>query len=125
MSSNNKSEKLLKELADLDQQLEKIKSFLQGSKTGNINDSFFTRDNILAAIDLLEKINPEERNMIYALKTMLPMAEKSNEELLKQEKEAIPISPRQLTSTDTETPADVYTQWTPKLKSKIPNNRLI
>ena len=119
MSSENKSEKLLKELAGLDQQLEKIKSFLQGSKTGNINDSFFTKDNILAAIDLLEKINPEEKNMIYALKMLLPMAEKNNEELIKQEKKEIPIIQHQTNQ------ADVYTQWTPKLKSKIPNHRII
>lgn len=119
MSSDNKSEKLLKELADLDQQLEKIKSFLQASKTGNINDSFFTKDNILAAIDLLEKINPEEKNMIYALKMMLPMAEKSNEELLQQEKKTTPTLPKQ------ENQGGVYTQWTPKLKSKIPNHKII
>ena len=119
MSSDNKSEKLLQELADLDQQLGKIKSFLQGSKTGNINDSFFTKDNILAAIDLLEKINPEEKNMIYALRTMLPMAEESNEELLKQEKKTTPTLPKQ------ENQGDVYTQWTPKLRSKIPNHRII
>ena len=125
MSSDNKSEKLLQELANLDQRLEKIKSFLQGSKTGNINDSFFTKDNILAAIDLLEKINPEEKNMIFALKMLLPMTEKSNEELLKQEEKTTPVLPKQAISVNQETPADVYTQWTPKLKSKIPNNKLI
>lgn len=119
MSSENKSDKLLNELAGLEQQLEKIKTFLQESKTGNINDSFFTKDNILAAIDLLEKINPEEKNMIYALKMLLPMTEKSNEALLNQEKKATPALPRQ------ENQADVYTQWTPKLKSKIPNHKII
>lgn len=119
MSSENKSEKLLKELAGLEQQLEKIKTSLQESKTGNINDSFFTKDNILAAIDLLKKINPEEKNMIYALKMLLPMTEKSNEELLKNEKKSTPTLQNQ------EKQANDYTQWTPKLKSKIPNHRII
>ena len=119
MSSDNKSEKFLKELADLDQRLEKIKAFLQESKTGNINDSFLTKDNVLASIELLEKINPEEKNMIYALKMLLPMAEKSKEEIQKET-----VKPT-VGSSAQENQSDIYTQWTPKLKSKIPNHKII
>ncbi len=119
MSAENKSEKFLKELSELDQKLNKIQSFLQESKTGNINDSYFTKENILSAINLLSEINPEEKNMIYALKMLLPLTEKSNEEL--EEKSKIAVSP---VSTDA-SQEDTYNQWTPKLKSKIPNHRII
>lgn len=120
MSSEDKSEKYLKELSELEQRLDKIQSFLRESKTGNINDSYFTKDNILAAIDLLEKINPEEKNMIYALKMLIPLSEKSNEEIIKQEtkmsQKTVPLKSEQ---------SDAYNHCTPKLKSKIPNHRII
>ena len=116
MNTQQKSEDILTEIARLDKRLSEIKSFLHATKTGNINDSLLTEANLLEAIKLLEAINPSEKNMIQALKALIPLAKKSNQEL------AVKKEP---TMSGVKAESEVYNQWTAKLKSKVHVNKMI
>ncbi len=114
--SQNKSKDTLQELAQLDKKLAQLQTFFRSTKTGDVNDSLLTKHNVQEAIALLEKINPSEKNMIYALKSLLPLSEKTPQELSNL--------PDNLSKLNTN-PTENYNQWTPKLKSKVPLNRVI
>ena len=110
---------ILEELAQLDKKLEKLQQFFKASRTGRPEDSLLTKENIEKGIQLLEAINPEDTNIITALKALIPLAEKDDQALEKDiSKPAVLPS----VSSDTHEP---YNQWTPRLKSKVPTNRVI
>ena len=115
---NEKIQKTLDELEQLNQRLKKIKDFFSSTKTGNIKDSLLTKENLEATIKMLKEINPEEKNMIHALESLIPLAQKSDHEILLHEKKNTPISPNHENQLG-------YNALTPKLKSKVPLNRII
>jgi GTPase involved in cell partitioning and DNA repair len=117
MSSYKKPEVLLEELAQLDERLAKIQSFLRATKTGNIGDSLLTKANIEKAIHLLETINPEEKNMLQALKALIPLAEKNDQELA--QKRTLPV-PNKIPGVASE-----QTIWTSKLKTRMFPHKMI
>ncbi len=117
-SQNTKIQQTLEELEKLSQRLKNLKEFFGSAKTGNVKDSLLTKENLEATIAMLKEINPEEKNMIHALESLIPISQKSDDELLLMEKKNKPIP----TSVETQTG---YNNLTPKLKSKVPLNRII
>lgn len=115
---NQKIQKTLEELEQLKQRLKKIKEFFSSTKTGNIKDSLLTKENLEATIKMLKEINPEEKNMIHALESLIPLSQKTDHEILLQEKKNAPIPPNPENQSD-------YNALTPKLKGKVPLNRII
>lgn len=113
-----KIQKTLEELDQLKQRLKNLKEFFSSTKTGNIKDSLLTKENLEATIKMLKEINPEEKNMIHALESLIPLSQKSDEEILLHEKKNVPILPNSENQSD-------YNALTPKLKSKVPLNRII
>ena len=100
-----------------EQMLAELQRKLRASKTGDINDSFFTPENIEAAIRMLQEVYPEEKYMIYALQALLPLSRKKNEEIQQQEKG--------MSVSAASSQEESSTQWTAKLKSKVSPNRMI
>lgn len=119
MSSHRKPEEILKELEQLDQRLAKIQSFLRASKTGNIGDSLLTKANVETAIRLVEEVNPEEKNMLQALKSLIPLAEKKDREF-KQESKTVPSGIPLESAVTVE-----HTAWTSKLKTRMSPHNVI
>ncbi len=115
---NKKIQKTLEELEQLKQRLKNLKEFFSSTRTGNIKDSLLTKENLEATIKMLKEINPEEKNMIHALESLIPLSQKSDHEILLQEKRNAPTLP------DSENQSD-YNALTPKLKGKVPLNRII
>lgn len=115
---SKKIQKTLDELEQLSQRVKRLKEFFRSTRTGNIKDSLLTKENLEATIKMLKEINPEEKNMIHALEALIPLSQKSDQELLLAEKKHQPIG------VDPENQSD-YNAFTPKLKSKVPLNRII
>lgn len=111
----SQSEKLLHDLKEMEEKLQKIKKFLNSTKTGNLGDSLFTPENIEAFIAVLEADAVPDKYMIQTLKSLLPLARKSDEEI-KKETQKTPLP---------KLPSENYNACTPKLRSKISFNKLI
>ena len=117
MSSRKKPEEILEELEHLDKRLAELQTFLRASKTGNVGDSLLTKANVQKAIHILEEINPEEKNMMQALKALMPLAEKSDKELVEKPKKTPPAL---------EGKANLErTSWTSKLKTRMSPHKII
>ena len=115
---NKKIQHTLDELEELSERLKKLKEFFSSRKTGNIKDSLLTKENLEATIKMLKEINPEEKSMIHALESLIPLSQKTDQEILLHEKRNAPILPNPENQSD-------YNALTPKLKSKVPLNRII
>ena len=115
--SKPKPEQMLANLQQMEDKLAELQRKLRASKTGDINDSFFTPENIEAAIRMLQEVYPEEKYMIYALQALLPLSRKKNEEIQQQEKK--------MNVSTASSQEESSTQWTAKLKSKVSPNRMI
>ena len=122
MSSRKKPEEILEELEQLDKRLGELQTFLRASKTGNINDSLLTKSNIEKAITLLEEVNPEEKNMIHALKALIPLAEKNDEQLAEKPKKTSPALEGEVNGSRASLER---TSWTSKLKTRMSPHKII
>lgn len=120
MSSRKKPEEILKELEQLDKRLAELQTFLRATKTGNVNDSLLTKSNVEQAVHLLEEVNPEEKNMINALKALMPLAEKNDTASNRKPKKT--PSP---TESNSEKAALERTPWTSKLKTRMSPHKII
>lgn len=119
MSSHKNPEEILQELEQLDKRLAELQTFLRASKTGNAGDSLLTKANVEKAIHLLEEINPEEKNMLQALKALMPLAEKTDEELAQKSKQ----TPPKLDSNAND--GMDHTSCTSKLKTRMSPHNII
>jgi hypothetical protein len=109
-------ESAMDELKKLDERLKLLQKRFASSKTRNAQDSLFTSENLKSTIGLLRTINPSEKHMVRTLETLIPLAEKSDEELSHLDsKKASAIHHRE----------PVCTPFTKQLKCKLPQNRLI
>ena len=117
-SQSRKIQKTLEELDQLSKRLKNLKEFFSSAKTGNIKDSLLTKENLEATIAMLKEINPEEKNMIHALESLIPLSQKTDKELLLMEKKNKPAVANLGSNTG-------YNDLTPKLKGKVPLNRII
>ena len=122
MSSRKKPEEILGELEQLDKRLAELQTFLKASKTGNVGDSLLTKSNVEKAIQLLEKVNPEEKNMVQALKSLIPLAEKNDEALAQKPKKTHPALEGDINGGRATLER---TSWTSKLKTKMSPHRMI
>ena len=122
MSSRKKPEEILGELEQLDKRLAELQTFLKASKTGNVGDSLLTKSNVEKAIQLLEKVNPEEKNMVQALKSLIPLAEKNDEDLAQKPKKTHPALEGDINGGRATLER---TSWTSKLKTKMSPHRMI
>ena len=122
MSSRRNPEEILEELEQLDKRLAELQTFLKASKTGNVGDSLLTKSNVENAIHLLEEVNPEEKNMVAALKSLLPLAEKNDEELKEKPKEVAPALEGDVNGSRA-TPE--RTSCTSKLKTRMSPHKII
>ena len=116
-NTDKKAQHMLQELSELDQKLEKIQIFFRNSKSNDINDSLLTEENIQEAISLLKKINPSEKHMINALKSLIPL---SKNQTKNPPKHTLPPSINYTSNL-----AENYNRLTPKLKGKVPMNHVI
>lgn len=122
MSSRRNPEEILEELEQLDKRLAELQTFLRSSKTGNVGDSLLTKSNVEKAIHLLEEINPEEKNMVAALKSLVPLAEKNDEALAQKPKKTPPVLESDVNSRRTTLER---TPWTSKLKTRMSPHKVI
>ena len=122
MSSRKKPEEILGELEQLDKRLAKLQTFLKASKTGNVSDSLLTKSNVEKAIQFLEEVNPEEKNMVQALKSLIPLAEKNDEDLAQKPKRTHPALEGDINGGRATLER---TSWTSKLKTKMSPHRMI
>ena len=122
MSSRKNPEEILEELEQLDKRLAELQTFLKASKTGNVGDSLLTKSNVENAIHLLEEVNPEEKNMVTALKSLLPLAEKNDEALAEKPKKTAPALEGDINGGPA-TPE--RTSWTSKLKTRMSPHKII
>jgi hypothetical protein len=112
----NPGESAMEELKKLDERLRVLQRRFANSKTENVQGSLFTPENLKTTIGLLRTINPSEKNMVRTLETLIPLAEKPDEEL------SLLDSKRTSTAHHRE---PVCTPFTKQLKCKLPQNRLI
>ncbi len=117
-NGENQAAALLERLKDMDKQLSELQKKLAESKLGGIKNSFFTANNIKETIALLEKVNPEDKNLIHTLRSMIPLAEKSDDELER-------LADREKIKSEPSNEPHEGTAFTSKVKCKIPCNRLI
>ena len=122
MSSRKKPEEILEELQQLDKRLAELQTFLRASKTGNVGDSLLTKSNVEKAIHLLEEVNPEEKNMVAALKSLMPLAEKQDEALVQKPKKTPPALEGDINGSRSTLER---TSWTSQLKTKMSPHRII
>ena len=122
MSSRKNPEEILKELEQLDKRLAELQTFLRASKTGSVGDSLLTKSNVEKAIHLLEEVNPEEKNMVAALKSLMPLAEKNDEALAQKPKKTPPTPENDINGGQS---ALERTSWTSKLKTRMSPHKVI
>ena len=122
MSLRKKPEEILEELEQLDKRLAELQSFLKATKTGNVGDSLLTKSNVEKAIHLLEEVNPEEKNMVAALKSLIPLAEKTDEGLVQRPKKPAPVPEGDINGNPA-TPEG--TSCTSKLKTRMSPHKVI
>ena len=122
MSAQKKPEEILEEIEALDKRLSEIQNFLRATKTGNVNDSLLTKSNVEKAIKLLEEVNPEEKNMLQALKSLIPLTEKSNQALEEKPKPTPPVLENKVAEGSTTLER---TTWTSKLKTRMSPHKII
>ena len=122
MSSHKKPEEILEELEQLDKRLAELQTFLRASKTGNVGDSLLTKSNVEKAIQLLEEVNPEEKNMVQALKSLIPLAEKNDEALVQKPKKTSPALEGNINGGRATLER---TSWTSKLKTRMSPHKMI
>jgi len=116
-NTNKNAQDILQELSKLDKKLEGIQTFFRNAKSTDINNSLLTKNNIQESISLLKKINPSEKHMINALKSLIPLAEDQTKILPKT---TLPTNAKTVNNF-----IENYNKWTPKLKSKVPLNHVI
>lgn len=122
MSSHKNPEEILEELEQLDKRLAELQTFLKASKTGNVGDSLLTKSNVEKAIHLLEDVNPEEKNMVQALKSLMPLAEKNDEALARKSKKTPPALEGDINGGRA---ILERTSWTSKLKTRMSPHKMI
>lgn len=122
MSAQKKPEEILEEIEALDKRLSEIQNFLRSTKTGNANDSLLTKSNVENAIQLLEEVNPEEKSMLQALKSLIPLTEKTNQELEEKPKQTPPVPENKVAEGDATLER---TTWTSKLKTRMSPHKII
>ena len=122
MSAQKKPEEILEEIEALDKRLSEIQNFLRATKTGNVNDSLLTKSNVENAIQLLEEVNPEEKNMLQALKSLIPLTEKTNQELEEKPKQTPPVPENKVAEGGATLER---TTWTSKLKTRMSPHKII
>lgn len=122
MSVQKKPEEILEEIEALDKRLSEIQNFLRSTKTGNANDSLLTKSNVENAIKLLEEVNPEEKSMLQALKSLIPLAEKNNQELEEKPKQTPPVPENKVAEGGATLER---TTWTSKLKTRMSPHKII
>ena len=106
----------------MDKRLAKLQTFLRASKTGNVGDSLLTKSNVEKAIHLLEEINPEEKNMVAALKALMPLAEKTDKELAQKPKKTPPALEGDINGSRATLER---TSWTSQLKTRMSPHKII
>ena len=114
---NYKPAGMFQELERMEKELSELQKKIAASKLGGVGESLLTVSNLKESIKVFKKINKEDKNLINALHSLMPLAEKTDEELEQ-------ISRRQRGNVP-ESQRESGTSFTSKIKCKLPQNRLI
>lgn len=109
-------QKVLDELRNLDQRLERLQKRFTASRWANEAESIFTQGNIEQAIELIKKIDPTDTALIEGLKSLLPFARISFQKMQKKEFSGTEAADFAMAN---------KSQRISQLKTKIPQNKII